>query len=101
MAEPAKKKEEEDPQVVRDRIMRAVVKEWNTLVNSLSKASDAWDRYCQLRQEHDVNIEEFPPECQRVLVLANPRGDLDFIIEDMITRGNDWKTYLKTQLIKV
>lgn len=100
MAEPAKKKEE-DPQVARDRILRDVVREWNTVVNSILRASAAWDAYCQLRLEHNVAIEEFPLECQRALILANPRGDLDFIIEDMITRGSSWKNYLKSQLIRI
>lgn len=98
MAEPAEK---EDPQAERDRILRGVVKEWNTVVNSLVKAADAWDNYCRLRQEFDVSIEEFPLECQRALVLANPRGELDFIIEDMITRGSGWKSYLQSQLIRI
>jgi len=98
VVEPARK---EDPQAERDRILRGVVKEWNTVVNSLIKASDAWDAYCQLRKDNNVSIEEFPIECQRALVLANPSGELDFIIEDMITRGNNWKGYLRTQLIRI
>lgn len=98
MAEAAEKV---DPQVERDRVLRSVVKEWNTVVNSLIKASESWDSYCRLRLDNAINIEEFPVECQRALVLANPRGELDFIIEDMITRGSNWKNYLKEQLIKI
>lgn len=100
MAEPAKK-EDVDPQAERDRVLRNVVKEWNTVVTSLLRAAAAWDAYCQLRKENRVNLEEFPLECQRALMLANPNGELDFIVEDMITRGNNWQNYLKDQIIKI
>lgn len=100
MAEAAvKEKVKEDPQVARDKVLRAVVKEWNTLIKSLLNAKVAWDNYCELRLNEDVSIEEFPVECQKVLMLANPKGDLDFILEDMITRGTHWQEFLKTQMI--
>lgn len=99
MANPAKKEEVEDPQIARDRVLRVVVKEWNTLIKSLLNAKVAWDKYCEVRLSENVSIEEFPAECQKVLMLANPKGDLDFILEDMITRGTHWQEFLKTQMI--
>ena len=91
-----KVKEEE-----RKEILRSVVKEWNSLVISLLKVKSSWDRYSKICIENQVSIEEFPLESQKTLMKANPKGDFDLIIEDMVTQGKQVELFLKTQFIKL
>jgi len=93
--------EKEEGRKERDKILREIVKQWNTVVLSILKAAKAWKVYCKIRLENNVNLEEFPEECQKTLMLANPKGDLDFILEDMIIRGRHFEEYLKTQIINI
>lgn len=93
--------EAEAAKVERDKVLKEVAKQWNTIIISLMKATKAWDAYIKARLDADVRIEEFPLEYQKILLLANPRGEFDVILEDMILHGRNLVENLKTQLIKI
>lgn len=92
---------EDEKKVERDKVLREVVREWNTLIKGLVMVKKSWDNYSMLRLDNNVKIEEFPVECQKALMKANPKGQLDFILEDMITQGKAYEDYLKTQYIRI
>jgi len=55
----------------------------------------AWERYREVRLDNQIYVEEFPLEVQKHFVKANPHGDIDLIIEDIVTHprlGDHLKT---------
>lgn len=97
MGEPAPKV---DPEEETKKAVLEVTKQWNGFINSLIKATVAWDSYVKVREENpNLNLEEFPVKAQKILLLANYKGDLDVIIEDMILHGRHFAEHLKAQLI--
>lgn len=96
-----KDKEEGKEEVERVKVLGEVVKSWNSLILSLLKVKSFWDRYKDLIIENQVGLEEFSVESQRILMKANPKGDFDFIIEDLLNQGKYLEDFLKTQFIKL
>lgn len=72
---------------------------WNSFVEGLIQAEKGWELYCKLRLEAKLVLEDYPLEIQKILYLANPRGQFDLIVEDMITQARV-ELYLPTKLIK-
>ena len=92
---------EKEEAIARDKILKEVAKNWNMVIASILKAHLAWEDYRASRLNNLVRIEEFPLEFQKILMLANPHGDFDLLIEDLITRGKHIQLYLKEQFIKL
>jgi hypothetical protein len=83
----------------RRALLEEVAKAWNGLVKGLIQSQAMWEKYRKLCVENSISIEEFPYESQRILYKANPRGDFDLIVEDIITQPRIGE-FLKTQFIK-
>jgi len=85
----------------RREILTVVVKEWNGLVKNLIALNRHWNNYSKVCIDHRVNIEEFPEDCQKALAKANPKGDFDIILDDIINHGKFLEDFLKTQFIRL
>lgn len=84
----------------RARVLAETVKHWNSFIRGLQAATVAWNKYREVRLTNKVHVEEFPLETQRHFVKANPHGDLDLIIEDIVTRPR-LSDHLKTLFIPI
>ena len=91
-------KETEDAQ--RAAVLADVVKGWNGLVKGLLAATQGWEKYRRARLDNGVSLEEFPLECQKMFMLANPHGDFGLLVEDMMTHPR-LEEHLKTLIVKI
>jgi hypothetical protein len=92
--------EEGTAETNRAAILADTVKHWNNFIRGLLSATKAWSRYRETRLDNSVHVEEFPLEIQRHFVKANPHGDLDLIIEDIMTQPRA-EEYLKTLFVSI
>lgn len=98
---PEEKEEvEEEVELTRAAILSDTVKHWNNFIRGLLSATKAWSRYRDIRLDNGVHVEEFPLETQKHFVKANPHGDLDLIIEDIMTQPRA-EEYLKTLFVEI
>lgn len=96
----AVEKIEEAEEVKREELLKKTAASWNRLVKNLQGVAKNWETYTSLILENGIGIEEFPLEAQKILYLANPRGDFSFILEDIITHPR-FERYLEELFIKL
>lgn len=72
---------------------------WNRMVNGLLGAKKSWDAYKEARLSSGLGLEDFVEKDQKILYLANPHGEFDFLIEDIVTH-RDLESYLQGLVIK-
>jgi len=87
--------EEEGRQVA----LKECIQTWNGLIQGLLRAHQSWEKYCQLRIEKSIGLEEFPLEVQKIIYKGHPFGDYALLVEDMCTQP-PIADFLKSQLIK-
>lgn len=90
-------KTEEDK--ARENEIASCVSQWNKFVLSLIQAKTAWQKYVKTRQEGNIGLEAFALKYQQILYLANPTGEFDFLVEDIITH-RDLDNYLKSLILR-
>jgi len=93
----------EDTPDNRAAILADTVKHWNNFIRGLLSATKAWKRYRDLMLDVShpggkIHVEEFPLEAQKHFVKANPHGDFDLIVEDIVTQPRT-EEHLKTLFI--
>lgn len=93
-------KKNEEEKAKRRIVLEEVVKTWNGIIKNLTQTLVLWERYGKLCTENAISVEEFPIEAQKVLYKANPWGDFDLIIEDIITQPR-LAEHLKTEFISL
>ena len=74
-------------------------KAWNDMIASVLLSKKLWEKYQRLRLENSLAVADFDLAAQKILYLANPHGEFDFLIEDLVTH-RDLENYLKTLIIK-
>ena len=72
---------------------------WNEMIQTVLLSKKLWENYRKLRIENNLSVADFDLPAQKILYLANPQGEFDFLIEDLITH-RDLENYLLTLLIK-
>lgn len=97
--EEIKEKQEEEKEE-RKAVLEEVAKTWNGIIKNLTQIQLLWKKYGKLCTENAVSIEEFPIKAQKILYTANPWGDFDLIIEDIITQPR-LEDHLKTLFINL
>lgn len=83
---------------LRKKAVKEAMKAWNDLIAGQLQSFAAWEKYCELRTEEKIDLQEFPLKAQKVLWLANPLGDYSFMLEDLITQP-PIKDFLREQLL--
>lgn len=100
MEDTPEKEDKEKVELTRAAILSDTVKHWNNFIRGLLSATKAWSRYRETRLDNSIHVEEFPLEVQKHFVKANPHGDLDLIIEDIMTQPRA-EEYLKTLFVEI
>jgi len=83
----------------REVMLKECIQAWNELIQGLLKAHQGWEKYCQLRIEERIRLEEYPLETQKIIYTANPHGEFDLLVEDLVTQL-PIKRFLESRLIK-
>lgn len=100
--EKAKAEEEEriKAEAKRAGILAECIKQWNVFIKGLMSARMGWERYRDVRTDENIQLEEFPLEVQKLFYLANPHGEFDLLVDELLTHPNV-KEHLKTLLILI
>ena len=72
---------------------------WNEMIRNILLSKKLWENYKNLRLENNLAVADFDLPAQKILYLANPHGEFDFLIEDLVTH-RDLENYLLTLIIK-
>jgi len=81
-------------------VLKNCAQAWNVFIQGLLKAHHGWENYRKLFLENRISLEEFPLETQKTIYKANPHGDFDLLVEDLLTQP-PVKDFLKSCLIKL
>ena len=88
--------------VLEEKKKRAITdccRAWNEMISNILLSKKLWENYQTLRLENNLTVADFDLPAQKILYLANPHGEFDFLIEDLVTH-RDLENYLKTLIIK-